>query len=199
MSAMEIPIFENEAPVGTLRVFSQGLYTVFQTRLPAGGCAGADSGGRPIAAPAEHREAERSADPELTRLWLIGKCGAAAPLGLLRQEKGGRSFCRRLSRMECQRLPKTLARALVLPNGEAPGEAEDMGVNGAPEGPSPAKKGTHSKLRTSHSEFAWRPLSDGSLIEPGRRLLALPWGGEKLPLGVHKILRNGKEYWVFRY
>ncbi len=41
---MELPIYENSAPVGTLRIFPQGLYTVFEARLPAkpplpkGGC-----------------------------------------------------------------------------------------------------------------------------------------------------------------
>ncbi len=32
---MELPIYENSAPVGTLQIFPQGLYTVFEARLPA--------------------------------------------------------------------------------------------------------------------------------------------------------------------
>ena len=32
---MELPIYENAAPVGTLQIFPQGLYTVFEARLPA--------------------------------------------------------------------------------------------------------------------------------------------------------------------
>ena len=47
---MELTIYENSAPVGTLRIFPQGLYTVFEARLPAkpplpkGGCPSAHTG-----------------------------------------------------------------------------------------------------------------------------------------------------------
>ena len=43
---MELPVYENQVPVGTLRIRTQGLYTLFETRLPPG--------------------------PGLSRLWLLG-------------------------------------------------------------------------------------------------------------------------------
>lgn len=210
---MEVPIFENEAPVGMLRIYSQGLYTVFQARLPAGRdvgadsirppmMAGADPSGRQIAAPAGKREGSSgAANPALspTRLWLIGKCGTAAPLGLLRQEKDGRSLCRKLSRMECGRLPRNPVRALVLPNGEKPGEAAKNSVNESSRTPPPAQKANDPDFPSPTSESSWRPLPDGSLIDQERCLLALPWGGGALPAPTRKIMWNGQEYWLFRY
>ncbi len=50
---MEVPIFENEAPVGTLRIYTQGLYTVLEARLPAGEAVGADSIRPPMKARAD--------------------------------------------------------------------------------------------------------------------------------------------------
>ncbi len=207
---MEVPIFENEAPVGTLRIYTQGLYTVLEARLPAGEAVGADSirppmkaradlSGRLIAAPTEEGETARSADHVLSRLWLVGKCGAAVPLGLLRQEREGRSFCRKLSRMECGRLPKNPVRALVLPNGEAPGKPAKNSANESSRTPPPAEKVNNSELRIPNSEFAWRLLSDGSLIDPGKRLLALPWGGGTVELPARKISLGEREYLLFRY
>ena len=79
MKAMEIPVMENGERVGTLRVSAKGLYTLFEARLP------------PAAA--------------LSRLWLLGKNGSAAHLGLLAPCPSGRVFSRRLTRLECSRLP----------------------------------------------------------------------------------------------
>ena len=213
VSAMEIPIFESEAPVGTLRVYSQGLYTVFQTRLPADGDAGADSirppitagevpSGRLIAAPAGKRESVSCANHSefpLTRLWLIGKCGAAVPLGLLRQEKDGRSLCRKLSRMECGRLPKNPVRALVLPNGEKPEKPPDKDGNGSSRAPTPAQKTADSERRMPDPKSPWLSLPDGSLIDRERRLLALPWGGGAAEAPARKISLGEREYLLFRY
>ncbi len=169
---MEIPIFENDERVGTLQVSRAGLYTVFAARIDP--TAGADALGGPHAA-------------ALSRLWLIDQNGNAACLGLLSPGPAGRVLSRRLTRLECSRLPSAPVKALVLPNGEKPTIP-------------PKEKDLHnSELRIPNTEFTWRRLPDGSLIDPKRRLLALPWGGEKLPCGVRKILRNGKEYWMFRY
>ena len=78
-------------------------------------------------------------------------------------------------------------KALILPNGEKPAI------------PPKEEELQNSELRIPHSEFSWRRLPDGSLIDQKRRLLALPWSGGQLPQGARKIVLNGKEYWVFRY
>ena len=172
MKAMEIPVMENGERVGTLRVSAKGLYTLFEARLP------------PAAA--------------LSRLWLLGKNGSAAHLGLLAPCPSGRVFSRRLTRLECSRLPAAPMMALVLPNGEKPrpsGKAEE----GRPQSSTAGDRKVNAGPRLPHPEVTWRNLPDGSMIDRKRRLLALPWAGEKLPCGVRKILRNGKEYWLFRY
>ncbi len=192
---MEIPIYENDERVGILRVSVQGLYTVFLAQLPlkrAAGTAisrpqdgnGANPQGQLIAAPAEK---PGDCALSLSRLWILGRNGGARDLGLLRPGKERRTFFRKLSRLECSRLPSQPVKALVLPNGKRPVL------------PSKEEEQNHSELRIPHSEFSWRLLPDGSLIDPKRRLLALPWGGEKLPPGARKNVLNGKEYWVFRY
>ena len=216
---MEVPIFENEAPVGTMQIVSQGLYTVFQTRLPAGGDAGTDSIRPQVVAEAEPSERLMAASAgkrvgvscadhsefrtpnsefSLTRLWLVGKCGAAAPLGLMRQEEDGRSFCRKLSRRECQGLPKNPVRVLVLPNGKKPGDPAGSG-NGSSRTPTPTENTENSQLQIPNSESVWLPLSDGSLIDPARRLLALPWRGGAVAAPARKISLGEREYLLFRY
>lgn len=179
---MEIPIFENNEQVGTLRVSHAGLYTVFAARLPP--TVGADApGGSPDAA--------------LSRLWLVNKNGNAASLGLLAPGPAGRLLSRKLTRLECCRLPASPVKALVLPNGERPkfpGKGEEERQKNAPAG-----EKAYSELRIPNSKSCWHRLSDGSLVDPRRRLLALPWGGGKLPQGAHKIVLNDREYWAFRY
>ena len=158
----------------------------------------ADLSGRLIAAPTEEGETARSADHVLSRLWLVGKCGAAVPLGLLRQEREGRSFCRKLSRIECGRLPKNPVRALVLPNGKKPGDPAGSG-NGSSRTPTPTEEAPNSELQIPNSESSWSLRSDGSLIDPGKRLLALPWGGGTVELPARKISLGKREYLLFRY
>ncbi len=192
---MEIPIYENDERVGTLQVSVQGLYTVFLAQLPPRRAVGAaisrpqdgngeNRNGRLIAAPTEK---PGDCAQSLSRLWILGRNGCAQNLGLFRPGKERRTFFRKLSRLECSRLPSAPVKALVLPNGERP--------------VLPRKEGelNNSELRIPNSEFSWRRLPDGSLIDPKRRLLALPWSGGQLPQGARKIVLNGKEYWVFRY
>lgn len=172
---MEIPIFEENEKVGTLRISPAGLYTLFAARVPP--TLGTDTTGGP-------------ADTALSRLWLLNKSGNAAALGLLEPCESGRVLSRKLTRLECSRLPAAPVKALVLPNGERPklpGKGEEGRQKVAPTG------------GKTNSKFAWCFLSDGSLVEPKRRLLALPWAGEKLPRGTRRIRKNGMEYWVFRY
>lgn len=179
---MEIPIFENDERVGTLRVSRAGLYTVFTARLPP--AAGADVPDGP-------------SDMVLSRLWLVNRNGYAGSLGLLAPCAQGRLLSRRLTRLECSRLPSAPVKALVLPNGEKPQLPEKR--EEARRKSSPTEEKTNSERRIPHSEFSWHLLPDGSLIDANRRLLALPWAGEKLPPGARKIVFHGREYWVFRY
>ena len=179
---MEIPIFEEDEKVGMLRVSRAGLYTVFAARLPS--AAGADVPGG-------------QTETALSRLWLLNKRGDAASLGLLAPCPAGRVLSRRLTRLECSRLPSPPVKALVLPNGEKPKfprKGEEERQKNAPAG-----EKAYSELRIPNSKFCWHRLSDGSLVDPRRRLLALPWSGGKLTRGAHKIVLNDREYWAFRY
>ena len=137
---MELPIYENSAPVGTLQIFPQGLYTVFEARLPAkpplpkGGCPSANTGAGGSTLPPDEAQyspqatarvapavpdASHSESP-LTRLWLADESGAAAPLGLLEPRKEERVLRRRLTRLELRRLPARPTQALALPDGAWP-------------------------------------------------------------------------------
>ena len=179
---MEIPIFEEGEKVGTLQTTRAGLYTLFAACLPP--AVGAAAHGGP-------------SDTVLTRLWLLNGKGNAASLGLFAPGPAGRVLSRKLTRLECSRLPAAPVKALVLPNGERPkppGKGEEGRQKAAPTG-----EKTNSERRIPNSEFAWRLLSDGSLVEPKRRLLALPWAGERLPDPGRKIMVRGKEYLLFRY
>ena len=165
-----------------LRVSQEGLYTLFAARLPH--AAGADAPGRP-------------SHTGLSRLWLVNKNGKAASLGVLEPCMSGRVLSRRLTRLECRRLPSAPERALILPDGEKPalpGKQEEGQPGKAPRG-----EKMNAERRIPHSELAWRRLSDGSLIDSERRLLALPWAGGKLLPPARKIMVDGREYWAFRY
>ena len=150
---MEIPVLENETAAGTLRVAAQGLYTLFTARLEGEG-------------------------KGLSRLWLAGARGGAAPLGLLEPRAGERVLLRRLSRLELRALPPRPWKALALPAGSVPPELPPPGEDRA-------------------CGCSWLRLPDGSLLDPDRGLLALPWAGGALPPGVAKIRVEGRDYWVF--
>ena len=180
---MELPVYENERPAGELRSFPQGPYTVFEARLP----------------PATG----------LTRLWLADGAGGAAPLGLLEPRGEGRFLLRRLSRLELRALPPRPAFALALPADASPPAPvianQSADWCGNPHPPS-RKEQTDCRvgLRPPRNDMgeesvAWRRLPDGTLLDPARRLLALPWAGGPLPPPARKISLAGREYWLFRY
>ncbi len=191
---MDLPVYENETPVGTLRVARQGLYTVFTAELPSA-----------------------ALDAALTRLWLLDASGAAAPLGLLEPTGEGRRLRRRLSRLELQRLPPEPRTALILPADGKPRrgglwppavpkdipegiERESGRPQLAPTGSAaPASTSSRSASRVPHSASPWRRLSDGSLVDPAGRLLALPWAGGEPPAPARTLSVDGREYMVFRY
>ena len=261
---MEIPVYENSARVGTLRVTRQGLYTLFETRLPAalpplprGGCPSAHTGAGGY-----------SSSPPLTRLWLADESGAAAPLGLLEPRGEGRVLCRRLTRLDCRALPARPVCALVLPadapavgEGLAPPAASGARPTAGRASPAPTAQSAHvpvgagalvgppschcepvtdepgvairissppnrpaaeetDKVNLAEGQRAggpgqcrgpqaalampgeaspWRARPDGSLIDPARRLLALPWAGGPAPAPARKISVGGREYLLFRY
>lgn len=202
---MEIPVYENEAQVGTLRVLSQGLYTVFEARLPAlafplggGGCG--------VSRPSQ----TEGAAPLLTRLWLLGEKQVVS-LGLLEPGEGGRRFRRRFSRLELQKLPRSPWTALILPAGESPipassgegdcgvsrpSQTEGVSVAALPLSSPPQAAGTPSPRGEARSA-SWLSRPDGSLYDPQRRLLALPWAGGEAPAAARILRLDGREYWVF--
>ena len=85
---MEYPIYENGREIGRLLARQEGLYTVFEARLP-----------------------EREG---LTRLYLCGK-GECRLLGVMEPGREGCRLCRRLSRRE---LPKEITHASTAPEEE---------------------------------------------------------------------------------
>ena len=84
---MDYPILENGREIGRLHARQEGLYTVFEARLPPRG--------------------------ELTRLYLCGG-GESRLLGLMEPGQEGCFLCRRLSRRE---LPPLLRCASTAPDG----------------------------------------------------------------------------------
>ena len=125
----------------------------------------------------------------LSRLWLADGRGRAAALGVLAPGGGERLLRRRMSRLVLVGLAERAWRALVLPAEEKPGLP--AGDRRADLGPEPSEE------RVIRPAAAWLRLPDGSLRDPGRGLLALPWAGGELPEGVERVRLNGREYWVF--
>lgn len=199
---MTITIYENDAPAGSLQITRQGLYTLFEARLSAPQRTTVD---RPASDRASDSAAARCAalrrrppDPEapLTRLWLSDGAGGFAPLGLLEPRGEERLFRRRLTRLDLRALPARPAFALALPDGERPAPAllprRATGSGDPPEPPRPA-------FRVPLSESSWTPRPDGTLVDPVRRLIALPCALRDQPSGLRKISLRGREYLVFRY
>ena len=91
---MEYPIFENGRQIGRLNARQEGLYTVFEARLPG-----------------------RTA---LTRLYLCGE-GESRLLGVMEPGTGESRLCRRLSRRE---LPTAITHAATSPDGAAESGSE---------------------------------------------------------------------------
>ena len=180
-----LPVFEDDEAIGTLEISREGLYTRFSAALPPG------------------------RGPGLTRLWILGRDGDAAPLALLEPVPGGRRLSRRLSRLELGRLPAAPVRAQARDaegecsafsfqsSEETDGHTSDVGhwfaMTGLGDGDAGGDRGA------GDGGSSWLRCADGSLVDPRRRLLALPWGGGQVPAPARKISLAGREYLVFRY
>ena len=107
---MEYPIHENGREIGRLYARQEGLYTVFEARLPA--------------------------RAGLTRLYLCGK-GECRLLGLMEPGGGGLCLCRRLSRRELPRIIEYAATAPDAPPAQNKGaqaaESRKKGSSAAPQ------------------------------------------------------------------
>lgn len=204
---MEIPVYDGGEKAGRMEIRREGLYTVFETRLPAG--------------------------PELTRLWLAGG-GESAYLGLMEPGREGRTLRRRLSALELRRMPEKPEYAST--QRPAPGrpaaeerpapkdpEAERTGGGGealpapGPEPVPPAGPGEGEPEAEGETEeeapapaatgppaegpgLLWFSRPDGSLSAfDGRSLLlALPARLRQRPAGLRLMQIDGREYLVFR-
>ena len=92
-----IAIYREGRRVGTLRRYREGLYTVFEARLPA--------------------------QEGLTRLYVFGG-GRRFCLGVMEPGPAGLSLRRRYSRAELRRFPAAIAYAALREEEAAPGEGE---------------------------------------------------------------------------
>jgi len=134
-------------------------------------------------------EATLPPSKDMTRLWLIGE-GESFPLGLMEPRPNGRYLLRRYSRSQLRSLPKNIEYASDCPcrgRLHAPPQQQEKGAVPA-ENEAP-----------SSSPSPWHPRPDGTLIDPHRRLLALPCALRRAQPGLRLINIEGREYMVFRY
>lgn len=121
---MNYPILLSGYRAGKLNMSRDGLYTLFQARIPGVG--------------------------GLYRLWLQGE-GRSAALGLMTPGAGGLMLRRRMSRLEMEKLPGKIERVLALPPDGKPEAAEPKKAAEPPEAgpPEPARPGL---IWQSHSD-----------------------------------------------
>ena len=97
-----VTIYEHGRPAGTLTARREGLYTVWEARLP----------------PA----------PGLSRLYIRAEGGDWVCLGLLEPRKEGRVFSRRMSRAELAKLPRPIVSAATSDETRFPALPPDAGA-----------------------------------------------------------------------
>ena len=202
---MEHPILVDGEKRGELTVSREGLYTVFEAKLP-------DSG-------------------DLTRLWIAGE-GRSAYLGIM-EPKGGELYLRRrLSAAELRKLPENIEYACTAePAIEAPpaepahqesgdkdGSSPEAGGTGPPEEHAEALEATQSEEDDEPEEpepepepesgdaeedrgLLWFRRPDGSMtaFDGRQRFLALPAQLRREAPGARLMRLNGGDYMVFRY
>ena len=201
---MKIPIQVAGEKAGVLEIQKEGLYTVFEGRLPAA--------------------------KELTRLWVVG-AGQSAYLGLMEPKGSEQVLRRRLTAAELKKLPVQLEYACTAEPaaetagaGEAGPAAADGGEGPAAEkqpdaqaqeagegqlrpvatGPPAAGKspsdGTIPAEPPQSPELLWFSRPDGSLTAFDGRFhwLALPVQLRRVPPGLRLLRLGDREYLVFR-
>lgn len=176
---MEIPIHIAGEKAGVLEVNKEGLYTVFEARLPA--------------------------TKELTRLWVAGS-GQSAYLGLMEPKGSEQHLRRRLTAAEMKKLPGQIEYACTeepimetLSAEAAPAPEEQPEPEGQEAGdaqPLPMATGPPAE----DEGLLWFSRPDGSLVSfDGRsHLLALPARLRQVPTGLRLLRIGEREYLVFR-
>ena len=213
---MELQILEGGSLAGTLSVSVQGLYMLFEARVAGEGTGlsrlwlRGEGGGAASLGLLEPRAGGRFLRRRLSRLerqklplrpWTVLVLPAEEP-ALASPSLSLRTSDRRAWRGDLQSLPgdeenglpRQCAHCLAMT-----GSAASASVGAPNPGANTAGLPPNSEFRTPHSEFSWLRLSDGSLRDPARRLLALPWAGGELPAAARKISVDGRDYLVFRY
>lgn len=159
------PILYENKPIGTLNTAQEGLMTVFTAQCEA-------------------------VCGDVLRLAVYGETDKAYLGVMLPGEDGRLHLCKRLTRLERQRLPSPILFAADL-SWEIP---ETPSVQ--PEAPKPAQMELDSKL-----DVLWFSAPDGTLstFDGQRSLIAIPADEPQLPRGAAGLLReiNGRQYLVF--
>lgn len=153
----EYPILQQDKPIGTLRVTREGLHTVFSARA--------------------------ATDAPRLRLAVCG-ARSRAYLGLMLPDgSGALTLQKRLTRLECTRLPQEILFAAD--------EAWDI-----PAEPEPAPQGADDGL-----DVLWYSAPDGVLttFDGKRTVIAIPADAPNLPRGAQAVLReiDGRPYLIF--
>ena len=188
-----VTIYEHGRPAGTLTARREGLYTVWEARLP----------------PA----------PGLSRLYIRGEGGDWVCLGLLEPRKEGRVFSRRMSRAELAKLPRPIVSAstsdetrfpALPPDAGAPAKAPDtlLPSSSPRKNPDGLSRGPHSPPSGEGRPPA--PLLEGGAPEgrgefpsprvlslEGKRYLALPADLRRAPAGLRLRRVEGQDYLLF--
>lgn len=186
---MLLPIYESGEVAGQLQIRREGLYTVFEARLPP--------------------------SPELTRLWVAGG-PERAYLGVMEPKGEGRVLRRRLSGAELRSFPMRLEYACTKepppppppkPDPDPEPERRDPEPEPAPappeEEPEPEEERHDPPSRPpppAGGSLQWQSRPDGSLVAFDGRdtLLALPARLRHRPPGLRLAVIGGREYLVFR-
>lgn len=157
----EYPILQQNKPIGTLRVTREGLHTVFSARA--------------------------ATDAPRLRLAVCG-ARSRAYLGLMLPDgSGALTLTKRLTRLECARLPQEILFAAD--------EAWDIPAESEHE-PEPEPQGADDGL-----DVLWYSAPDGVLttFDGKRTVIAIPADAPNLPRGAQAVLReiDGRPYLIF--
>ena len=179
---MEVPIRISGETAGLLTVCREGLYTVFEARLPPSG--------------------------ELTRLWVAGG-GESAYLGLMEPGEDSLYLNRRLSASAMRSFPREIEYAATEePQAQRAGETEkeeeaDRQPREEVKSPPiavPPEESVPEEPEPNGSGLRWFSRPDGSLaaFDGYGSLLALPADLRRREPGARLMRIHGRDYMVFR-